>query len=465
MTSYVEESTVQNWPFVTMPHFEVRGENTRLETRTEIFLYAPLLDEQTEKDAWSAYSVENEAWLQDSYQRAIQTLGQNASLVYMDSSEQHIPESVYRVEGDWEFEEENSPGPWLPIWQISPPPPDPYPINFNMLSSPDMSQLVEYVRDHQVPVMSDRLARHTLFAHLVDQYDSITPEHNHEDHDSNLETDHEDHGHEDRRQLDHEPNSGTYNETYVNEEGHTFVVYPVFDNFEAENRKLVGVFLSLIRWDWMLSDTLHVGTKSLVAVLNNTCGEAQYTYNVTGMDASLLSIGDTHDSRYDNKVITTPLKHFKGVREDGEACDFYVHVYPTLAFREEYTTDQAVVFTTILGLAFAMTALFFLFYVRIVQRRQTKVMATAARTNAIVTSLFPSNVRDRIMKDAEEAVANNKEMVPFLPGMGEAPKKKLKTFLDEENPGTENQLVMFQTKPIADLFPETTVMFADLVVR
>ena len=466
MTVHVEDSTTQNWPFVTLPHFEVQGENTRLETHTEIFLFAPLLEEQSEKDAWASYSVENESWLQESYQRAIKTLGAG-DLNYIDASEKHIPEVVFRIEGNWEFEQENSPGPWLPIWQISPPPPEPYPINFNMLSSPDMSQLVNYVREHQVPVMSDRLIRHPLFTHLVHDYESITPEHSHDDHGYDPKNDHATHNHDDdrrHRQLDHDPESNSYNATRVNEQGHIFVVYPVFDKIdEEEGRTLVGVFLSLVRIDWLLTDALHTGTQPLLAVLSNTCGENEYSYSVTGMDATFVGTGSLHDPRYEDKVIRSPLKHIQGVTEDGVACEFFLEAYPTLEFRESYTTDQAVVFTTILGLAFAMTALFFLFYVRIVQRRQTKVMATAARTNAIVTSLFPSNVRDRIMKDAEEAVANNKEMVPFLPGMGEAPKKKLKTFLDEENPGTENQLVMFQTKPIADLFPETTVMFADLV--
>ena len=244
MTSAVEESTAQNWPFVTTPHFEIRGENTRLETRTEIFLYAPLLEFQTEKDAWAPYSIQNEAWLQESYQRAINTLGQEEGQ-YMDSSTKSFPDAVYRVEGDWNLVPENSPGPWMPIWQVSPPPPDPYPINFNMLSSPDMAQLVDYVRDKQVPVMSDRLVRHPLFARLVAQYDTITPEHDHADHGYDSDHDHEAHGH--RRHL--QSDAGTYNESYVNEGGHTFVFYPVFDNFveAAHRRKLTGVFLSLIR--------------------------------------------------------------------------------------------------------------------------------------------------------------------------------------------------------------------------
>ncbi|CAB9510830.1 Receptor-type guanylate cyclase gcy [Seminavis robusta] len=466
LTAMVEESTSQAWPFVTVSHFEVRGENTRLETRTEIFAFAPLVENETAKTLWNNYSVSNQDWLLDSYERA--TIAHPGAYKFEESSTAQIEPEVYRVEGNWQFWPEkpnSSPAPWLPLWQISPPPPDPYPINFNMLSSPDVNRLVEYVQVNKVPVMSDKLVRHPMFSNLVEQYADITPAFNETypltavDTEGEGDSDSSDGGGGRRELL-----SGSYNKSHVNEEGYIFVLYPVYDTFDEErDRNLKGIFLSLLRWDWMLSDAIHEGTDEMIAVMNNNCGEAVYSYSIKGTTATYLGVGDQHDQRYNDKVVTTPLNAIHGVSEGGVKCDFSIDVYPTVEMREAYTSSQAVVFTTILGLAFATTALFFLFYVRIVQRRQTKVMATAARTNAIVTSLFPSNVRDRIMKDAEDAVNNNKEIVPFLPGMGEAPKKKLKTFLDEENPGTEDQLVMFKTKPIADLFPETTVMFADLV--
>jgi hypothetical protein len=456
LTSSVQESDSQVWPFVTVPHFEVRGENARLETFAEILAFAPLLDNQTDKDAWSGFSVANQGWLQESYDRAVLTFESDptAHAIYSAAASgdrKSPPDQVYRVEGNWDFKVEDSPGPWLPIWQISPPPPQPYPINFNMLSSPDFSLLFEYITINKVPVMSDRLTRHPIFGNLVAQYENITPQHNHN---------HSDHG---RRLQFVNPTTTVPAENHT-DQGNFFVLYPIFDTFDDEpNRKIEGIFLSLIRWDWILTDTLHEGTDELMAVITNNCGEQVYSYNVTGKDATFLGPGDLHDTQYTDEMIATPLNDLHGVTEEGKMCQFSVDVYPTQAFREAYMSSQAVIYTTILALAFAFTALFFLFYVRIVQRRQSKVMATAARTNAIVTSLFPSNVRDRIMKDAEEAVNNNKEMVQFLPGMGEAPKKKLKSFLDEESPLSEDQLVMFKTKPIADLFPETTVMFADLV--
>jgi hypothetical protein len=47
-------------------------------------------------------------------------------------------------------------------------------------------------------------------------------------------------------------------------------------------------------------------------------------------------------------------------------------------------------------LIFVFTSLVFLLYDRLVERRQKKVMSTAMQSSAIVSSLFPSQVRDRL---------------------------------------------------------------------
>lgn len=89
----------------------------------------------------------------------------------------------------------------------------------------------------------------------------------------------------------------------------------------------------------------------------------------------------------------------------------------------------------------------FVIYDCTVQKRQDKVEAVAERTNAIVTSLFPQNVRERIMKEAEDAVEKDAKhkWQEYI-----APKHKLEQFLGEEANGmTEDNI--FGTKPIADL--------------
>ena len=91
-----------------------------------------------------------------------------------------------------------------------------------------------------------------------------------------------------------------------------------------------------------------------------------------------------------------------------------------------------------------------MFYDYLVQRRNRKVVSKAEQTNTIVSALFPSNVRDRILKDAEEQaqLAENDRKNKILVGGGQ--KEQLKTFLGEDEDNTVAH--PFGTKPIADLF-------------
>jgi class 3 adenylate cyclase len=142
------------------------------------------------------------------------------------------------------------------------------------------------------------------------------------------------------------------------------------------------------------------------------------------------------------------------------SSEYTMHMYPSTQFRANYSSSRPEVFTAILAAVFIATGIVFLVYVKFVQRRQNKVMATALRTNAIVSSLFPTAVRDRMMKEAEEQAerdARNKTSSVV------AAKHRLKNFLEDEPEEFGKEADPFSTKPIADLFPETTIMMADMV--
>jgi hypothetical protein len=63
-----------------------------------------------------------------------------------------------------------------------------------------------------------------------------------------------------------------------------------------------------------------------------------------------------------------------------------------------------------------LTSIVFVLYDCLVQKRQKKVMTSAQQSNAIVSSLFPAQVLDRLMGDDEE-----NEFLAFSPGSnGEA---------------------------------------------
>jgi hypothetical protein len=97
---------------------------------------------------------------------------------------------------------------------------------------------------------------------------------------------------------------------------------------------------------------------------------------------------------------------------------------------------------------FPHKSLRFLSILSYVKRRNDKVIQAAARSNAIVSSLFPSNVRDRLFK-AEDEKAKDQTWNP---------KTGLKSYLRDDGGVNAKDVNFNDSKPLADLFPETTIM-------
>jgi Adenylate and Guanylate cyclase catalytic domain len=97
--------------------------------------------------------------------------------------------------------------------------------------------------------------------------------------------------------------------------------------------------------------------------------------------------------------------------------------------------------TTAVAITMAFAVLLFIVYDRLVEKRQSIVLKTANQSSAIVDSLFPKNITNRLL---ESGISNS------LTG-----KSRLKSFLSDfqDNQGLH---------PIADLILETTVLFADI---
>ena len=148
-------------------------------------------------------------------------------------------------------------------------------------------------------------------------------------------------------------------------------------------------------------------------------------------------------------------------------CHYSVHIYASDALRDTYETSKPLLYAFVVLLVFVFTAGVFLIYDYSVQRRQSIVLATAQRTTAIVSSLFPKSVQERLLKDAEEhgklTTGHGKKT-----GLSFGAKSKLKDFLGENRDGdpendngkAENSTSIHGSAPIADLFPEATIMFA-----
>lgn len=139
-----------------------------------------------------------------------------------------------------------------------------------------------------------------------------------------------------------------------------------------------------------------------------------------------------------------------GVPFDQTKCPIQLDVYPSEAFYKMYETGTPMVVTFAVAFVFLFTAFMFLCYDRLVERRQAIVLLRAEQTTRIVSSLFPQQVADRLIQ-----AANNEEKTKTDSGFA-APTRRLKSFLAEDGHGLTG------SQPIADLFPNCTVLFADI---
>lgn len=148
---------------------------------------------------------------------------------------------------------------------------------------------------------------------------------------------------------------------------------------------------------------------------------------------------------------------------------YTVTTYPSRTMENQSRSSDPIVFAIIAVLIFAFTSVVFIAYDKLVAIRQYKVMKTAVRSAAIVSSLFPSNVRERLYNDGDEDRDARKYNSSFQPN-----KLRLMSFLNEGTSSSDTSAtdilpsshqfpgLQFPGKPIADLFSDCTVFFCDI---
>ena len=229
---------------------------------------------------------------------------------------------------------------------------------------------------------------------------------------------------------------------------------PVFDSFNETSRKVVAVMFSVIHWQSYFVNILPSNVNGITVVLENAC-DGFYTYELNGQDAVAVGFGDHHETSFNDleKIAVFDVETLKDGTTSGikfnqhEGCAYSLHVYPSSTFYNEYVDRQPIIITFAVALVFMFTILMFLVYDRLVERRQSLVLAKATQSHAIISSLFPKNVRDRLMNVESETGRSSLSL---------APNHRLKTFL--RGSISENEA----SQPIADLFPHCTVFFADI---
>lgn len=234
----------------------------------------------------------------------------------------------------------------------------------------------------------------------------------------------------------------------------------------------VGAILwATLSWQGLFAGKLPNDTRPMLVEVQNQCGGMELSFLVEGDQSTFWGVGSWHASELEEHAVsmdsfgivtTTPQNDNNN--STTTPCPFTVTVYPTQGFKNVYLTDAAWVYSASVIFVFFVAASVFAFYDQALHQRQEKVLASARKTSAIVAELFPKNVQKRIIEEREQKI--NQQLHASRASL--APKSELKHLIggrDGENQNGGGNMENYKGKPIADLFPECTIMFADVSMQ
>lgn len=237
---------------------------------------------------------------------------------------------------------------------------------------------------------------------------------------------------------------------------HTLVLTPVFKEVDhGDKSDIVAYLTSVMPFDHYMGG-LPEDISGLDVVLRNTCNQT-HTYRLGGSQAEYLGDGDLHERAYDKMQERIRFSVYdvsdKGTDDQGY-CNYFFDVYPSEKFEREAGGSFAILYTFLSAAVFTTIAIAFFVYDAFVQRRNSKIIDAAAKSNAIVLSLFPSNFRDRLLGKAINERLNEP--------LHRRSRRSLGSFVDESRADESATNNGDSQTPIAELYPSCTILFADI---
>ena len=445
----IQEHDNTSWPFVTLPDFAVKAQKLLTLSRASVIGIYPRVLHQ-DRAEWEAYGKEHQGWVDESL--AIQKDSPNFKGTNLDSyfDYPHIHTND-GIAPDSSF--------YYPTWQASPVVPrwggkcqctksmeilrlsDRFCLTFCLLDTAWGSDLMTFFS-------SDVLALEASRSVIMGKTVNLPPI---------LESDVE--WIADRVGTeDIDPSEPYFSFYYPIVQSATDAVS--VPSLEPKSHPVVGLVATTIFWRKIFENLLAPGTKGLVAVIGSPCKQT-LTYEINGPDVSYLGPGDLHDSEYNKYERFSYLatlgskalreRQYTGFPIDEDYCPYWIRLYPSDKMKDEHESNDPIIFTVVAVSIFVFTAVFFLVYDCVSERRQQKVMQVAQQSAAVVSNLFPQVVRDR-MFSAPQKPKSAKEHVSTA-------KVRLQQFLhnDDEAEAVGGGAQRSENAPIAELFSDTTV--------
>jgi class 3 adenylate cyclase len=193
------------------------------------------------------------------------------------------------------------------------------------------------------------------------------------------------------------------------------MAFPVFDKLGAD-RTAVGVLPALFSWNSLFSDVLPADVTGVVAVVENDCNEG-FSMEIDGKEVTYLGPGDRHDPEFESSGQIFTLRDLDLLEatvsrvpfNDIASCGFQVTFYPSEETVAAFSSNAPKSYATAAAVTFFIALLVVCIYDCVQERRNQSVLKAAMEARAIVSSLFPAVVRDRLFETNRQEQALKKK--------------------------------------------------------
>lgn len=257
----------------------------------------------------------------------------------------------------------------------------------------------------------------------------------------------------------------------------SYIVYPVFDAFynssaslAEQKTHLAGLLYTNIYWRLLLKNVLPSNLNGIICVVENSYNDT-FSYRVDGPDVTFLGNVDPYElyQEYEDIGLVEQATAYVQSRAKPETRSYTsvplhdsyglytLRVYPSRDTEVEFSSNLAVVFVLVVAVVFVVTVVNFGVFNLMVERRQRIVRNEALQSGALVNSLFPEKVQKRLYsrqstQRMDSAASMGVRTVPLEQDNSNSNKPDLNT----------SGRIAADSSPIADHYEEVTIMFADL---
>lgn len=339
---------------------------------------------------------------------------------------------------------------WAPLWQTSPPPMTADTLNVDMLGVPEVADLYQQLQ-------SDPSQYFGVVSPLLQNF----------------------------------PKLYGLEENENNTIPRSLLLLPVYDTLLMDDAEMVGFLQVVIDWEKLLLGLTTPAVEWQKATLRNSCGDKPFHWTKE----------EENDNPANSSDSEAPIILEQVLGPNIGGCSYGVELQLKSRVDDENTHDIAgtlVVGLVPLAIALAtlcLALLTLLQWIEMLDERHEKLVINNAKSSAIVASMFPSNIRERLYAEGDEALSKskkdkrrntsktsqgvdetaktrasdkttkgvpeedkNRECHPEgKPRITQSGSERLKNYLDTGGVGADKY-----SEPIADLFPNCTVLLADI---